>query len=52
MKDELHLIGIASMLISTKLEDVIPIYLDEILKDACHNKYERSKITEQEMHVL
>ena len=46
------MIGISSILISTKLEDVIPIYLDEILKDACHNKYERSQITDQEMHVL
>ena len=40
-KAELHLIGIVAIMISSKLEDVIPIFMDQIIEDACHGKYTR-----------
>lgn len=40
-KEDLHLIGISAVLISSKIEDVIPIFMDQILEDACHGKFQR-----------
>jgi hypothetical protein len=47
-KGDLHLIGIASIFISSKYEDVIPIYLDEIVNEACHNKFTNQEIIKYE----
>ncbi|CDW83234.1 UNKNOWN [Stylonychia lemnae] len=41
---DLHLIGLTCIWISSKLEDVIPISLREIVKDASHFKYSNDEI--------
>jgi hypothetical protein len=38
-RSDLHLIGLVSVYISSKFEDVIPIHMDNILKDAGHGKF-------------
>lgn len=35
------MIGLAAIFISSKYEDVIPIHMDQIIKDAGHNKYNK-----------
>lgn len=39
VKDELHLIGLTSILMSSKSEDLVPIFMNEILNDAAHGKF-------------
>lgn len=51
-KSELHMVGIVSIMLSSKLEDVIPIFMDQIIEDACHGKYSRPQIVEQEAKVI
>eukprot|EP00347_Sterkiella_histriomuscorum_P003741 403363124 len=51
-KSELHEIGLVSILLSTKYEDVIPISLSQILRDAGHSKFKQSDILNREGEVL
>jgi hypothetical protein len=39
VKNDLHLLGLVSIYISSKFEDVIPIFMDNILRDAGHSKF-------------
>jgi hypothetical protein len=48
LKSQLHLIGLSSIFISSKYEDVIPIHMDQIIRDAGHKKYSREDIVEME----
>ena len=48
----LHKIGLASILISSKLEDIIPIYMKEIVTDAGHEKFTKDDILETERIIL
>lgn len=38
-KEDLHIVGLVSIYISSKFEDVFPIQIDEILNLAAHGKY-------------
>lgn len=38
-KETLHLYGLTAIFIASKLEDIIPIRLGAIIRDAAHNKY-------------
>ena len=40
-KHELHEIGLVTILLSSKFEDVIPIRMGQILRDAGHNKFSK-----------
>lgn len=51
-KTELHEIGLVSILLSSKYEDVIPIHMSQILKDAGHNKFTRDQILKRERDLL
>ncbi|CDW78948.1 UNKNOWN [Stylonychia lemnae] len=51
-KSDLHEIGLVSMHISSKYEDVIPIFMSQILKDAGHNRFKQQDILQRERDVL
>ncbi|CDW73935.1 UNKNOWN [Stylonychia lemnae] len=51
-RQELHLVGLVSIFISSKYEDVIPIHMSQILRDAGHSKYQRSDVIEREKEIL
>ena len=38
-REKFHLIGLCSLFISSKIEDVVPIRMKNILRDAGHNKF-------------
>ena len=44
MRSDLHLIGLVSVYISSKFEDVIPIRMANVLKDAGHEKFAKNNI--------
>lgn len=41
-KEELHLVGLTAILLSSKLEDVKPIYMSQIVQDAGHKKFSKA----------
>ena len=43
-KEEMHCLGLASILLSSKLEDVKPIHMNQILEDAGHKKFTKEQI--------
>eukprot|EP00347_Sterkiella_histriomuscorum_P013950 403362738 len=51
-KSDLHKIGLVSILISSKYEDVFPIRMSQILQDAGHNKFNQQQILDLEVDVL
>ena len=44
--------GCACALISSKMEDVIPIKMVNTVEDACHGKYEAANIVLYEKKIL
>ena len=50
--ENIHLIGIASMSLATKYEDIIPIYMFQFTEKIGHNLYSSKKITNQEKNIL
>eukprot|EP00347_Sterkiella_histriomuscorum_P014574 403360361 len=51
-KIDLHLIGLCSLHISSKFEDVIPIYMSQILLEIAHGKFTRSEVMDMEYDIL
>eukprot|EP00347_Sterkiella_histriomuscorum_P000719 403374769 len=49
---ELHETGLVCIHISSKFEDVIPIYMTQILNDAAHKKFTRDQILIREKQIL
>lgn len=50
--NDLHLVGLTAILISSKYNDVYPIKLDSLVKDAGHNKFEKEVIIIAEQNIL
>ena len=50
--ENIHLIGIASMSLATKYEDIIPIYMFQFIEKIGHYSYSSKKITHQEKNIL
>ena len=48
----LYLLGMTSVLLSSKYEDVIPIPADSLIKKAGHNKFALKELVELERDVL
>ena len=46
------MIGIVSMFIASKYEDVIPILMKTLLNKIGHNKFDRKAIEEKEIEIL
>lgn len=40
--NDLHLYGLTSIFISSKLNDYVPIFLSQIIEDAGHNKFTKA----------
>jgi hypothetical protein len=51
-KGDLHLYGLTSIFMSSKLEDIDAITLHQIVNTAGHNKFPRDRILECERHIL
>lgn len=51
-KSDLHLVGLVSIFISSKYEDVIPIHMEQIIRDAGHGKFVRKDIINMEKVVF
>jgi Cyclin, N-terminal domain len=51
-KSELHIIGLCSLHISSKFEDVIPIYMSQVLLEIAHGKFSRSEVMDREFDIL
>lgn len=51
-RKELHLTGLVAVFMSSKYEDVIPIHMSQILRDAGHSKYERLDVLLKEKEIL
>ena len=50
--DELHLTGIAIMYISSKLEELKPLFLREIIEEIGKMKYSKEQILNKEKKIL
>ncbi|CDW77063.1 UNKNOWN [Stylonychia lemnae] len=51
-KQDFHLIGLACISISSKLEDLIPIFPREIIQEAAHDKYQKKELASAELDIL
>ena len=50
--DNLYLVGMASVFIASKYEDVVPIFMKQILDDVGHFKFTRTHILSMEREIL
>ena len=39
LRENIHIVGLASIFIATKYEDIIPIRIKQLVRDASHSKY-------------
>jgi hypothetical protein len=51
-QNDLHLLGVTSMFIASKLEDVTPIYLETMVRKVCHNRLTHSQILQLERVII
>jgi hypothetical protein len=49
---DLHLIGVVSLLLASKYEEVMPISMKLLLSKICHNKYTKEEIITAELLIL
>jgi hypothetical protein len=49
---DLHLIGVATMFIASKYEDVVPILMRTVINKIGHNKFTQQQIQEKEIEIL
>eukprot|EP00347_Sterkiella_histriomuscorum_P018699 403344513 len=48
---DFHLLGLTCLWISSKLEDVKPVFLKQVLQDAAHNKYTQTEVLAMERKI-
>eukprot|EP00347_Sterkiella_histriomuscorum_P019391 403341808 len=51
-KTDFHIVGLTSIFIASKYEDVQPIFMRQILNEAAHGKYDKSQILLKEQDIL
>ncbi|CDW80095.1 UNKNOWN [Stylonychia lemnae] len=51
-KQDLHITGLTAILVSSKFEDIVPIYMRQILVDAAHGKFTPDQIMTRERDIL
>ena len=51
-KLSLHLVGLVCLWMSSKLEDIIPIFISQVVKDAGHDKFTKEEIIAQEALIF
>ena len=49
---DLHLIGVVSILLASKYEEVMPISMKVLIQKICHNKYTKEEIISAELLIL
>lgn len=52
VSSDLHLVGVVSMFIASKYEDVVPILMKTLIKQIGHNKFNQKQIELKEIEVL
>lgn len=50
--DRLHLIGVVSMLLASKQEEITPISLQSLLKTICRDKFSKDEVLAMEFEIL
>lgn len=50
--DEIQLIGIVTLFIASKSEDLNPFFISNITNQICHNKFNPNEIIEKELQIL
>lgn len=51
-KEHLHLIGLVSVFLSSKMEDIEPIALDDIMNNAGHGKFKKPMLLAMELEIM
>ena len=51
-RQDLHIYGLTSIFIASKIEDQIPIYMSELIKNAGHDKFTIENVRETELDIL
>ena len=49
---ELHLVGVVSMFVASKYEDIVPLMMKTVVNKIGHNKFELRQIEEKELELL
>jgi Cyclin, N-terminal domain len=49
---ELHLVGVVSMFVASKYEDIVPLMMKTVVNKIGHNKFELRQIEEKELDLL
>jgi hypothetical protein len=49
---DLHLVGVASMFIASKYQDVIPLRMKTVISKIGHNKFDAKSVSEKELEIL
>ena len=48
----MHVVGLVSIFLSSKFEDVIPIHMHQVIEDAGHKKFKLEDILAMETDIL
>eukprot|EP00347_Sterkiella_histriomuscorum_P018545 403345103 len=51
-REQYHLIGLTCIWIASKIEDVYPIKISQLIEEAAHGKFEGSSIIQQEADII
>ena len=50
--DDIHLIGISCIFLASKMEDIIPLHLNQVTEKIAHNKFKPRSISKKEKEIL
>lgn len=50
--EDLHMIGVTSLFIASKYEEVSPIHMHDLIEKICHNRFNESDIKKKEREIL
>ena len=50
--DDIHLIGICCIYLASKMEDIIPLHLNQVTEKIAHNKFKPRTISKKEREIL
>jgi hypothetical protein len=50
--EDIHLIGISCIFIASKMEDIIPLHLNQVTEKIAHNKFKPRTISNKEREIL
>lgn len=50
--EDLHIIGVTSLFIASKYEEVTPIHMHDLIEKICHNRFSENDIKKKEREIL